>query len=83
MAALIKPAMPAAAFVWPRLAFIEPMAAGENYVFDSRRARESTSSPVVSPTAVPVPWPSRQNPIPHGGDIFGEMIRRRESDLRE
>ena len=26
---------------------------------------------------------SRQNPVPDAGDVFGEMIRRRETDLRE
>ena len=56
MAALITPAIPAAALVCPIFAFtLETTAAVEA----PRRALASARSSVASPTAVPVPWPSK------------------------
>ena len=53
----MKPATPAAALVWPMLALIEPIAAGAEP--PRPRTVASARSSVASPTAVPVPWPSK------------------------
>ncbi len=59
--ALIKPATPAAALVCPMIALTELTMAFEPSVSTlvSRRARASACSSAASPTAVPVPWPSK------------------------
>ena len=57
-AALISPAIPAAAFVCPMFALSEPIAAVLRAPA-SARARASAPSSVASPIVVPVPWPSK------------------------
>jgi hypothetical protein len=56
--ALIRPATPAAALVWPIIPLIELTAAGGAAGSASLRAAVSARSSVASPTAVPVAWPS-------------------------
>ena len=58
--ALISPAMPAAALVWPILPLIEPITAGDTLESEAAacRARDKVRSSTASPTAVPVPCPS-------------------------
>ncbi len=58
-AALISPATPAAALVWPIFALIEPMVACAVSAPASRSARPRARSSVASPTVVPVPCPSK------------------------
>jgi hypothetical protein len=57
--ALISPATPAAAFVWPMFALIDPTAArsgrGPADAPPPRRAWVSARNSVASPTTVPVP----------------------------
>jgi hypothetical protein len=60
MAALISPAMPAAALVCPIIPLIEVTAAGPADVPASALASDSAVSSVLSPTCVPVPWPSNR-----------------------
>ncbi len=54
-----SPATPAAALVWPMFPLTVLIEAGAASGFASRRSSENARSSVASPTAVPVPWPSR------------------------
>ncbi len=55
-AALINPAAPAPASMWPMFVFTEPMTSGTSR--PGRSAVPSASASTGSPTAVPVPWAS-------------------------
>ncbi len=56
--ALMSPATPAAASVWPRLVFTDPTRSGSPASRCPHRAALSAPSSIGSPSSVPVPWAS-------------------------
>ncbi len=63
MAALIRPATPAAALACPIIPLMEVTAARVAPGSASARASDSAVSSVASPTGVPVPWPSNSSTV--------------------